>query len=143
MGARDNLQRLVDRKQQELAELEAQSREAKVYIQALLDAMKSLPRESFHASPADALRPETIGYRARKFILEAGKPLHVNDILSKLARPVDKANRVSVSGTLSAFVRNGEIFTRPAPNTFGLAEMGFNGTTPNADEDDLPEDFGK
>jgi hypothetical protein len=37
---------------------------------------------------------------------------------------LNKSTRAAVAGSLSAYVRNGEIFTRPAPNTFGLIEFG-------------------
>jgi hypothetical protein len=33
-------------------------------------------------------------------------------------------NRSALSGSIAAYVRKGEIFTRPAPNTFGLLELG-------------------
>jgi len=149
MGARESLQRLLDRKQQEIGDLEARTREAKVYVQALQDAMKTLPRESSQSSPAESLRPTSIGAKTRQFILGSGKPLHINEILKLLGRETDKNNRVSVSGTLAAFVRKGEIFTRPAPNTFGLVEMnGVNsqGAQPEPPIHDgigeLPDTFG-
>jgi hypothetical protein len=111
--------------------------------------MKTLPRESSQSSPAESLRPTSIGAKTRQFILGSGKPLHINEILKLLGRETDKNNRVSVSGTLAAFVRKGEIFTRPAPNTFGLVEMnGVNsqGAQPEPPIHDgigeLPDTFG-
>ncbi len=146
MGARDNLQRLIDRKQQEVEGLEASLREARVYLQAIQDAMKSLPKEQSGVSTGDvSLRPGTIVYKTRELLRQSGKPLHITELLKLLGRPIDKNNRVAVAGTLAAYVRDGNIFTRPAPNTFGLVDM--NGSQSNNEspevEDDLPETFGR
>jgi chromosome segregation ATPase len=45
MGARESLQRLADRKSQEIAELERQIDMAKAYLQAIQDSIKALPRD--------------------------------------------------------------------------------------------------
>lgn len=39
------------------------------------------------------------------------------------AKTLGKAE-ISLASSLAAYVRKGEIFTRPAPNTFGLVELG-------------------
>ena len=122
MGARDNLQRLIDRKQQEIEELESHLGEARVYVQALQDAIRALPKENLLGSSEASLRPGTIVYRVREMLKASGKPMHISEILKELGRPVDKDNRVSVAGTLSAYVRDGQIFSRPAPNTYGLID---------------------
>ena len=56
-------------------------------------------------------------------IKAAGKPLHINEILNVLKLEPNKKNRLSLSGSLSGYARRGEVFTRPAPNTFGLVEF--------------------
>jgi hypothetical protein len=145
MGARESLQRMIDRKQQEIKQFEDNVRSAQVYIQALQDAMKSLPRESQSGGTGDAtLRPGTIVYKTREVLRERGIPLHISDLLKAIGRSVDKNNRVAVAGTLSAYVRRGEIFTRPAPNTYGLVEMeNGNKKTQPIMEEELPESFGR
>ena len=55
---------------------------------------------------------------------KAGKPLHVNVLLPAIGRGITRADKSAISGTLAAYVRKGDVFTRPAPNTFGLAEFG-------------------
>jgi hypothetical protein len=64
--------------------------------------------------------------------------MHVTDLLKEMGKDATKSNRTSLSGSLGFYVRQEEIFTRPAPNTFGLREFGDN----EADEE-LPEGFGQ
>jgi hypothetical protein len=142
MGARENLQRLADQKQQEIRELEAQLERSKIYLQAIQDSIRALPREvPTNGSGADVdLRPGTILAKARDAIRAEGKPLHLNELLARMERPSDKQSRVSLAGSIGWYVRKGQIFTRPAPNTFGLIEMGHANAATT--EPDLPETFG-
>ena len=125
MKIRDELQKKIEKKQLEIRELEKQLAGANAYIEAIQDSLKLLPKEpaAGKAGPGQTLRPGSGVAKAREAILKAGKPLHITDLLKALGRPVDKNNRVSLSGSLSGYVKRGEIFTRPAPNTFGLAEL--------------------
>lgn len=148
MGLREDFQKRIDRKQQEIAELELKIKEARSYVQALLDTIKILPKAPTTANGfAQTLRPGSALAKSRDAIKEAGKPLHVNELLKYLGKPSDKAHKVSLSGSLAGYVRRGEIFTRPAPNTFGLIELELAGDTQPEGEIDLseklPDTFGK
>jgi hypothetical protein len=138
MGIRDSLQRIVSKKEQEIADLEQRIRDARIYLQAVQDSMKALPREITESGKPRELRPGTAVAKTRDLIRHAGRPLHITDILKGLGKPPDKKNKLSLSGSLAAYVRDAQIFSRPAPNTFGLIELGMrdNGA-------ELPEDFGK
>lgn len=138
MALRDNLQRLISKKELEIVELEQRLRDARVYLQAVQDSMKVLPREAMDASQTRELRAGTAVAKARDLIKVAGHPLHLTDILKGLGKPVDKKNKLSLSGSLSGYVRDGQIFNRPAPNTFGL--IGFQN---GGGGDEIPDDFGK
>jgi hypothetical protein len=70
------------------------------------------------------------------FLRKAGKPLHITDILKGIGKTTSKKDRVSLSGSLGWYVRRNEIFTRPAPNTFGLKEM------EDISKEEPPDDFG-
>ena len=94
MGAREGLQRLIDKKEAEIADLEIRVREGKAYIQALQDSMKILPRDAGGEQPE--LRPESALAKTRDFIKNSGKPLHIIEILKLLGKPTDKKNRVSM-----------------------------------------------
>jgi hypothetical protein len=140
MGARDSVQRLIDRKLQEIAELEKQIEMARVYLQALQDSMKALPREtptSGDANSAPSLRPGTLLAKAKDAILQNGKPMYIEDILESIGIENTKAARVSLVGSLGNYVRKQVIFTRPGPNIFGLVGM------PPASDADLPDGFGE
>lgn len=141
MGLRDNFQKLIDRKQQEIDALEIQLREAKAYVQALQDSMKLLPRETngITQDTEHTLRPGSTLAKTRDVLKSAGKPMPIGEILKALGRPQDTKHRVSLAGTLAGYAKKGRIFTKTAPNTFGLIEFGG---TEETLEDDLPEEFG-
>src|SRR5487761_205747 len=123
MGIREEFQKRIEKKQQEIRDLESKLKEASSYLQALLDSMKWLPRGESAFGSTQMLRPGTTLAKAQEAIKKAGHPMHVADILKAIGKPTDKKNRVSLGGSLSGYVRRKEIFTRPAPNTFGLIEM--------------------
>ena len=143
MGIREEFERRIDRKQQEIRDLETKIREANAYLQALLDSMKWLPREENPYGGSQSLRPGTTLAKAQEAIKKAGRPMHVGDILKAIGKTSDKKNRVSLGGSLSGYVRRKEIFTRPAPNTFGLIEIetSTKGSV-KAEAAQLPENFG-
>jgi hypothetical protein len=139
MHIREQFQRLVDRKQQEIRNLELQIEKARTYVEALQDSMRLLPKEVTAGSEA-TLRPDTALARTRDILRTAGKPMHINDLLKALGSPADSKHKLSLGGSLANYVRKGQIFTRPAPNTFGLIEMSQKGESKI--EDEIPEDFG-
>jgi len=143
MGVREGLQRLIDKKEAEIERLEQEIRDARVYVQAIQDSFKLLPKEQ----PLDSitpreLRPGSIVSQVQKFLEQSGKPQHISAILTFLGKTQDKKNRVSLSGSLGGYVKDGRIFTRPAPNTFGLIEFGDQEDSPSA-LDQLPVNFGQ
>src|SRR5437870_2514462 len=131
MGLRDQIQKKIDNKQQELSDLENRIREVKSYIQALQETIKMVPREqgdmfqTQDTARITVLRHGSTLSQAREAILKAAKPLYITEILSAIGKSDTKDNRISLSGSLAAYVRKGEIFTRPKPNTFGLKELAF------------------
>lgn len=123
MGLRNELERKIEKKRQEIKELEFKIREAQAYISAHQETLKMLSREGSGLLAERNLRVGSSIAKARDAIKKAGKPLHIADLLKALGRPNDKKNRLSLSGSLAHYVRKGEIFSRPAPNTFGLTEF--------------------
>ena len=141
MGLREDLLKKIERKQQEIMDLEGQLKEARSYRQALEDMLKLLPRDGVNTGSAGQfLRPGSGLAKAREAILKDGQPLHITALLKALGRPLDRINRSGLSGSLAAYVRKGEIFTRPAPNTYGLVELGH---TTAATIAEPPAGFGK
>ena len=74
-------------------------------------------------------------HKARVAILTTSAPMHINALTEAIGGDSSREGRVSLASSLAAYVRKGEIFTLPAPNTFGLVELGHK-TIP--DEDDRP-----
>ena len=140
MGARESLQRLADRKSQEIGELERQIDMARAYLQAIQDSIKALPREALsQPSTEDAnaeLRAGSMLARTKEAIQKNGAPMHISAILTAIGVENTKNARVSLVGSLGSYVRKGQVFNRPGPNIFGLAGM-------KNPEPVIPEDFGK
>jgi hypothetical protein len=143
-GARmDDRQKIHDRlrkKEQEVQALEERLRTARTYIQALQDVLKLLDGEKGQeagvvASAESVLRAGSAVHKARVAILTASAPMHINALTEAIGGDSSREGRISLASSLAAYVRKGEIFTRPAPNTFGLMELGHK-TIP--DEDDGP-----
>lgn len=154
MGIRDQIEKRIVAKQQEISELESQVREAKAYVQGLQEALKFIPKEieiNSEKLPEQILRHGSDMAKARSYLQKTGCPVYIDEILAGIGKAINKDNRSAVSGSLGNYARKGEIFTRTAPNTFGLIEL--NGTAKiedagekvgikDADDDDLPSSFG-
>ena len=143
MGAKESLQRLSDKKESEIADLRLQLAQAEAYLQAIQDSIKVLPKEPLEARSGQQLRPGTLLSQARDVLRKEGMPMHVNEILKKMGKEVDKGNRISLSGSISAYVRKGVIFRKTGPNTFALVGSSQRAAGGDAEhEEELPENFG-
>jgi hypothetical protein len=129
MNERKKIENLIKKKELETISLEEQVKGAKVYIQALQDVLKMLPKPS----ESIVLRPGSEVARAREIILSKGQPVHIAALLEALEKEPTRENRASLTSSLAAYVRRRQVFTRPAPNTFGLIELGHVNT------EDMPE----
>jgi hypothetical protein len=124
MGIREDLVRKIERKRAEIAELETTTRLAREYLQALEDTLKMIPRDLTNgADSVTVLRAGSALAKAREAIRKVGRPMHITELLEAIGKGTSRNERAGLSGTLAAYVRRGEIFTRPAPNTFGLTEL--------------------
>jgi len=135
------IQDRIRKKETEIQTLEDRLRAAKIYLQALQDVLAAVKRDVGPPS-ADALRIGSSVAQAREAILRAGKPVHISDLLATLGKGVTKETRASLASSLAAYVRKGEVFTRPAPNTFGLVELGHP-AEPELAVAEPPPDFGR
>jgi hypothetical protein len=136
---RRKIEERIKKKELEIQELEGSIREARAYIQAMHDALKLLPRDASSKDEGTELRPGSMIARARDAIQEAGRPLHISELLAALGKDNSRSSKASLAGSLAAYVRANDIFTRPKPNTFGLI-----GGPDGAESDDSspPIDFG-
>lgn len=151
MGLVQDIQKRIRAKETEVVEienkirnLEIQREAAKAYIQGLQDILPKVQRDegtnggTRQAEFRKGSAPELVQQLLRK----TAKPLHINQILEGLGRPVEKKTRLTLAGTLSRCAREHLVFRKVAPNTFGLIEL-----ETAADQlpagDELPEEFGK
>jgi hypothetical protein len=140
MGLRGNFQKLIDKKQQEIRNLEIQLREASAYIQALQDSMKLLPRDAETGTETEHdLREGSTLAKTRDLLRHSGTSMPIAEILKLLGKPLDKKHRISLAGTLSSYARKGRVFNKTGPNTFGLIEFG---AVAESSDEELPADFG-
>jgi hypothetical protein len=128
------------KKEAEIQTLEEKLKSAKIYVQALQDLIKALEKDVTGVSPETNLRAGSTVTLAREVILTAGTPLHINELMETLGKGASREARASLTSSLASYVRRGEVFTRPAPNTFGLIELGHIDLEDQPDEP--PPNFG-
>jgi hypothetical protein len=132
----------LQKKIQEISALEDKLKAAKAYAQALHDVMNMLRNEGDNESRSEsALKQGSAVAQARDVILDRGIPAHINEILDALGKDVTREAKASLTSSLAAYVRRGEIFSRPAPNTFGLLELGH--TADSGKQVEPPAEFGR
>lgn len=141
MSERSKIEDKLRKKEQEVASLDDKLRAARIYVQALKDILKLLGDEDDAES---VLRPGSAVAQARDIILRRKAPVHINDLLIAMGKEVTRESKASLTSSLAAYVRKGEIFSRPAPSTFGLTELGHTSTAADEDEEEEPPpDFGR
>lgn len=145
ISVRAQIEKRIENKQQEIIALDQTIRRNRAFIAGLQEALKLLPRDDGDRSPNQLLRAGSVMAKVREFLKNRGEPLYINDILKGIGKEVNKKNRISVGGSLGNYARRGEIFSRTAPNTYGL--ISFASATEEAEattstEEEPPEDFG-
>ena len=130
MSSRKQLQRLIEKEEQNIVSLQADitklDNEIKLkrsYIQGLTDSLKYLPKADTGGDAPVKLREGSDIAIARQVLLKAGKALHVTEILKLMGKEVSKNHKTSASGYLNAYARKGLFFRKTAPNTFCAIEL--------------------
>lgn len=129
MNLRKEFEKLIEKKRTEIVEAQKAIDSAEAYIQAMLDAIRKLPKED---AVAPAVKPGSDVEKVRDAILAAGKPLHLNEIIEALGRTADADTKAKIAGLLGWYTSKGKVFTKTAPNTYGLVEV-----------TSIPSDFGE
>jgi len=141
MNEHQKIEQTIRKKEQEIHNLEERVKAAKVYVKALRDVQKMLAVGSDIEPAQSMLRQGSAVAQARSVILDCGTPMHISDLLVALGKQQTREARASLASSLSAYVRRGEIFSRTAPNTFGLIELDHNSETEKVPEP--PSGFGR
>ncbi len=120
---KEKLDEKIRRKRQEIQDFEGKIREANAYIQALEEASKLLPRDTPRPATGEMVLREGSGaHKAYLALQSAGKPLHITSIMKAIGMQNNRAARIALSGTLSRYSRNEQVFRRTAPNTFAIID---------------------
>ena len=151
MNERKLVEDRIRKKRAEITGLEEKLKVARVYLTALSDILKLMEKGGEVEREETKLRAGSSVDQAREIILREMKPVHIDDLVAATGKSVNRDTKASLSGSLAAYVRNGEIFVRTAPATFGLIELGHaqedeeQAATPPAGfgsfSDDLDEDI--
>jgi len=143
MKAEREIEKKIKQKEEDIRHLQESVRhlqseviKAQAYVEAMRESLRLISKSSA-TDAVDTVRPGSLVDKARTAIRKAGQPLHVEKILPQIGKDLSKENKVSLSGSLAFYVRKGIIFTRPAPNTFGLVEF------EKPQGDGPPDGFGK
>jgi len=123
MSSRKAIEKMIEKAEQDQAELRKQIELKEAYIQGLKDTLRHFPKGLEKPNSPVLLRAGSEIAKARDIIIKDGKPMHIAEILKRLGKELTKPNRASLSSYIGSFVRRGEYFTRPAPNTFGVVEF--------------------
>lgn len=140
MSERKKIEDRLKKKVSEISSLEEKIKSAKIYIQALQDILKLMDGDDEQPKSEANLKAGSAVAQARDFILSRAEPVHINEILEALGKGDTREAKASLTSSLAAYVRRGDIFTRPAPNTFGLIELGHD--TVDDEPAEPPSDFG-
>jgi hypothetical protein len=134
------IEQRYQKKRAEITTLEEKLRAAKAYLAALADILKLDTADEPDATESK-LRSGSSVAQARDIIKGRGRPVHIDDLLRAMGKEVTRDAKASLAGSLAAYVRREEIFSRPAPNTYGLIELGH--LTAAEDDPEPPEHFGR
>lgn len=113
---------------EKIQQLKADTLAAEAELKGMKEILKFLPKEGDKALKT-TLRVGSLAEKAYKALSKNKTSMHVSDLLLAIHRANNKKNRLSLSSVLAQYVRKVEIFSRPAPNTFGLMSWDTNTST--------------
>jgi hypothetical protein len=136
MYLRKKLEAKIADQQRRIAQMERETSEAKSYLSGIQDALKMLPPDGI--DPANAtLREGSELAKVRDTLRKEGKPLHIDELLKRMGKEVNRNTKGGLAGSVGDYAKKGRIFTKTAPNTFGLIEFDISSTVIEP-----PEEFG-
>ena len=130
-----DIEKKIKQKQEEVQRLNEDLLQARAYLEGLQETHRLVKRNS-NTESGDMIRPGSMIHQALSLLRQEQKPMHVKDLLVLMGKEPSKSNRLSLSGSLGTYVRDRNVFSRPAPNTFGLLEFD------NLGEEEIPDNFG-
>ncbi len=120
------LEEKIKQSQDDIEDWKDEISTAQITINELQSLYNLIPSANVNGSQP-AFRQNSDGWLVHRLLLKAGQPLYIDEILVQLDREITSDSRASLAGQLGGYVRKGQVFTRPEPNTFGLREWEVNG----------------
>lgn len=114
----------ISAKEKDIQALEEQLAATKAELRGMMEVLKLLPREENTVEAKKQLRPGSLTEKTFKVLAKSGRHMYVDEILAAMKKAQNKKNRSSLASVLSQYSRKQEIFSKSAPNTFGLLEWG-------------------
>jgi len=135
MELKAKLQKQIDKKMAEITErdsqisaLQAENDRDNAFIQGVQESIKAIPDELLctetkrRQSKSRAVKAGSSSEKALTALRELGKPTHINELAVKMGSSISQEAIKNIASSLRQSANNERIFTRPAPNTFGLIE---------------------
>lgn len=138
----NELDKEIRKTQEEVSNLQKTVLEKEAYLAGLLKASK-LQEKAAAKKDHSTLRPGTMMYNTMEVLKKGRRPMHISDILKALGKEITKKNRVSLAGSLNAYAKKEQIFTKPQPNTFGLIDFEASDDSDDYDLEGLFSDSGE
>jgi hypothetical protein len=132
-----NLIALIKEKQAQMDKLQAELDEARALLSrprvggvASPSAVHPKSKADQHGAPlskqkvgAPGIVPTSSVGLTVEVLRQAGKPLHIDQIIEALGGRGHKAKKTTLVGNLSRYVKRKQVFFRAAPSVFGLVEF--------------------
>src|SRR5262245_48787520 len=113
MSFRAEIQRMLERKEEDIRELQVQIDHARVYVQALKDTLRRLPEtDDGQDSSQPTLRPGSGLEKAQAVLRAAGKPLHISDLTNRMGGEFTGTKVNGLVSSLTTYAKKGKIFTK-------------------------------
>ena len=129
LSTRNDIEKRIELEKQKIHELRIQIEIIESFIKGLQEALKMLPdkdemenRKTTKLRTASGIRSGSNVEKVFNLLRQTGEPMHISAILAGIGQENNKANRLSLSSTLSKYVRKNLLFDRPIPNSFSLKE---------------------
>lgn len=137
MSIRKEIERKIERKRAEVEELQRQVDAGKAFIDGLQEALRLTPPDE--DAPVVELRQGSDLESVRNILRQETKPMHIDSIIVKMQKDYTGNMRAGLAGSLSSYARRNKVFTKTAPNTFGLIEFNFPKNVSQLDADAVNE----
>ena len=149
MNTRRQLERKIRKSKERIEETRTQLVQMEAYTRGLEEALRMIPKDE-NGARGDVIRQGSAMDKTRDLLVQAGRPMHITEIVVGIGKENTKPNRVSLSGSIGNYVRRAEVFSRTGPNTFGLLGQDYvedeeppeELEEPPGESEELPEDFG-